>query len=181
MQDPRFWGWCVCVCVFVCFSMMQRELFVFSLWILIYRFQSCFISLWSQVAMGLQRVRESRGFQSGLGEKEDWSRLFRLYHFQTRHVFKTHVPASITQQGDDPGVFDQSCHQASLTAQLVRNLSAIQETGFDPWVGKIPWRREWLPTPVFWPGEFHGVAKSRTRLSDFHVIVTITNCPGIFL
>ena len=24
----------------------------------------------------------------------------------------------------------------------------------DPWVGKIPWRRERLPTPVFWPGEF---------------------------
>ena len=29
--------------------------------------------------------------------------------------------------------------------------------GFDPWVGKIPWRTERLPTPVFWPGEFHGV------------------------
>ena len=28
---------------------------------------------------------------------------------------------------------------------------------FDPWVGKIPWRRERLPTPVFWPGEFHGL------------------------
>ena len=28
---------------------------------------------------------------------------------------------------------------------------------FDPWVGKIPWRRERLPSPVFWPGEFHGV------------------------
>ena len=27
--------------------------------------------------------------------------------------------------------------------------------GFHPWVGKIPWKREWLPTPVFWPGEFH--------------------------
>ena len=26
----------------------------------------------------------------------------------------------------------------------------------DPWVGKIPWRREWQPTPVFLPGEFHG-------------------------
>ena len=26
---------------------------------------------------------------------------------------------------------------------------------FDPWVGKISWRREWLPTPIFWPGEFH--------------------------
>ena len=29
--------------------------------------------------------------------------------------------------------------------------------GFDPWVGKIPWRRERLPTPVFWPGKFHGL------------------------
>ena len=28
--------------------------------------------------------------------------------------------------------------------------------GFDPWVGKIPWRREWLPTPVFLLGEVHG-------------------------
>ena len=28
--------------------------------------------------------------------------------------------------------------------------------GFNPWVGKIPWRRERLPTPVFQPGEFHG-------------------------
>ena len=25
---------------------------------------------------------------------------------------------------------------------------------FNPWVGKIPWRREWLPTPVFLPEEF---------------------------
>ena len=28
--------------------------------------------------------------------------------------------------------------------------------GFDSWVGKIPWRKEWQPTPVFLPGEFHG-------------------------
>ena len=28
--------------------------------------------------------------------------------------------------------------------------------GFDPWVRKIPWRREWLLTPVFLPGKFHG-------------------------
>ena len=27
---------------------------------------------------------------------------------------------------------------------------------FNTWVGKIPWRREWLPTPVFLPGESHG-------------------------
>ena len=29
--------------------------------------------------------------------------------------------------------------------------------GFNPWVGKIPWRRERLPTPIFWPGEFCGL------------------------
>ena len=27
---------------------------------------------------------------------------------------------------------------------------------FHPWFGKIPWRREWQPTPIFLPGEFHG-------------------------
>ena len=28
---------------------------------------------------------------------------------------------------------------------------------FDPWVGKIPWGKEWLPTLVFLPGESHGL------------------------
>ena len=42
---------------------------------------------------------------------------------------------------------------ASLVAQLVKNLPAMQET----WVGKIPWKRERLLTPVSWPGEFHGL------------------------
>ena len=37
---------------------------------------------------------------------------------------------------------------------------------FDSWVGKIPWRRERLPIPVFLPGEFHGVTKSWTWLSS---------------
>ena len=43
-------------------------------------------------------------------------------------------------------------------ALLVKDLPAMwEETGFDPWVGKIPWRRERLPTTVFWPEEFHGL------------------------
>ena len=28
---------------------------------------------------------------------------------------------------------------------------------FNSWVGKVPWRRDGLPIPVFWPGEFHGL------------------------
>ena len=33
--------------------------------------------------------------------------------------------------------------------------------GFDPWVQKIPWRRERLPTPVFWLRKFHGLYSPR--------------------
>ena len=47
--------------------------------------------------------------------------------------------------------------RASLVVQLVNNPPARQIAVFDPWVGKITWRRERLPTPVFWPGEFHGL------------------------
>ena len=41
-------------------------------------------------------------------------------------------------------------------AYLVKNPLQCRRPGFDPWVGKIPWRKEKLPTLVFWPGEFHG-------------------------
>ena len=48
-------------------------------------------------------------------------------------------------------------------AQLVKNPPAMQET----WVRSLgwedPWRRKRLPTPVFWPGEFHGLYSSRGR------------------
>ena len=52
---------------------------------------------------------------------------------------------------------------ASLTAQLVKNPPAMQEipVRFLGW--KIHWRRERLPTPVFCPGEFHGLYSPRGR------------------
>ena len=59
-------------------------------------------------------------------------------------------------------------------SSVVKNLTAMLKTEFDPWVRKIPWRRAWQPTPVFLPGEspLRGawrttvltVAKSRTQL-----------------
>ena len=43
---------------------------------------------------------------------------------------------------------------------MVKNLPANARKrkipGFDPWIGKVPWRRAWQPTPVFLPEEFHG-------------------------
>ena len=35
-------------------------------------------------------------------------------------------------------------------------MKETQRYGFDPWVGKIPWRSVWQPTPVFMPGKSHG-------------------------
>ena len=39
-----------------------------------------------------------------------------------------------------------------LTCQCRRH----KRLRFDPWIGKIPWRKAWQPTPVFLPGESHG-------------------------
>ena len=35
-------------------------------------------------------------------------------------------------------------------------LLQCRRPGFDPWLGKIPWRREWQPIPVILPGKSHG-------------------------
>ena len=47
--------------------------------------------------------------------------------------------------------------QGRLPWWLRQERSGLQcgRPGFDPWVGKIPHRREWLLTPVLWPGESH--------------------------
>ena len=41
-------------------------------------------------------------------------------------------------------------------------LQGRQETRFDPWVGKIPWRRKWQPTPVFLPGKSMEIHRCRS-------------------
>ena len=82
-------------------------------------------------------------------------------------------PGSIPGLGISPGEgidYPLQYSWASLVAQLVKN---PRRPGFDPRAGKIPWRRERLPTPVIWPGEFHGLyspwgQKCWTRLSDCH-------------
>ena len=45
---------------------------------------------------------------------------------------------------------------------------ACRRPGFDPWTGKVPWRRESLPTPVLWPGEFHGLYSCKATFSLLH-------------
>ena len=61
---------------------------------------------------------------------------------------------------EDPLKKGQAPHSGILgllpVAQTGENLPAVQETWVYPCIGKILWRRERLPTPVFWPGESQG-------------------------
>ena len=48
-------------------------------------------------------------------------------------------------------------YKENIMAQLVKNRLQCRRPWFDPWLGRIHWRRERLLTPVFWYGEFHGL------------------------
>ena len=61
------------------------------------------------------------------------------------------IPESERSTGEGKG-YPLQYSLASLVAQQVKNIPTVLETwrpGFDPWVGKLPWRRERLPTPVY--------------------------------
>ena len=62
------------------------------------------------------------------------------------------VAETLSSQHRGPGFDPQS-----LVAQLVKNLSTMQETWVQSLCWKDPQRRERLPTPVFWSGKFHGL------------------------
>ena len=81
---------------------------------------------------------------------------------------------------EDPGKRGMATHSSILGLPwwLSGKQSAWQyrRHGFDPWVGKIPWRWAWQPTPLFLPGEYPQLeepsrlqsmgTKGRIRLSD---------------
>ena len=67
---------------------------------------------------------------------------------------------------------------ASLVAQLVKNLPAMQETWFNSWIGKICWRRDRLPTPVFLGFPCGSVGKESTcNVGELGSIPGLGRCP----
>ena len=66
------------------------------------------------------------------------------------------IPGSGISAGEGIG-YPLQYSWASFVAQLVGICLQSGRPRFDPWVGKFPWRRERLPPPVFWPGEFRGL------------------------
>ena len=68
---------------------------------------------------------------------------------------------------------------ASLVAQLVKNPLQCRRPQFDSWVGKICWRRDRLPTPVFlgFPGRSAG-KESACNVGDLGLIPGVGRSPG---
>ena len=64
------------------------------------------------------------------------------------------IPGSGRSAGEGIG-YPLQYSSASLMAQMVKNLPAMWETWVQSLGWEDPWRRERLPTPVLWPGDFH--------------------------
>ena len=61
------------------------------------------------------------------------------------------------QNPGDPGTYILvPLSMVFLDGEVKEVCLQCRRRGFDPWVGKIPWRSVWQPTPVFLPGELHG-------------------------
>ena len=92
-----------------------------------------------------------------LSKKRGWKLIPLLTGFLGSSVGKQSAcnagdPGSIPRSGRPAGEgigYPLQYFWASLVAQLVKNPPRCGRPGFAPWVGKIPWKRERLPTPVF--------------------------------
>ena len=66
---------------------------------------------------------------------------------------------------------------ALVVKKLLANAGDMRHE-FDPWVGKMPWRRAWQPTPGLLPGKFHG----QRSLADYsqwgHKELDVTEATG---
>ena len=52
----------------------------------------------------------------------------------------------------------------------------IRRPGFNPWVRKIPWRKEWQPVLVFLPGVSHGWKSLGGYSPEGHKEPDMTDC-----
>ena len=68
------------------------------------------------------------------------------------HEVKTWILFIIESQYQETGGLPKWCSGKEPACQCRRH----KRPRFDSWVGKIPWRRKWQPTPVFLPGKSHG-------------------------
>ena len=78
------------------------------------------------------------------GVAKSWTRLsdFHSLRLKTKSNKMTETTKQLQKDGSDGQ--ESACQWRRC-----------RRCGFSPWVGKIPWRRAWQPTPVFLPGEYY--------------------------
>ena len=91
--------------------------------------------------------------------------------------FKSHLDLNFLLLAMESTLY--TTHRIGLPWQLRwwRICLQCRRPGFNPWVGKVPWRREWPPTQIFLPGEFHGqrsLVGYRACIANRHDWATIT-------
>ena len=111
-----------------------------------------------QLCVTLQTIVHQAPPSTGFSRQEYWSR------------FPCPLPGDLLNPGIQPA-------SPALAGGFACN---VGRSGFNPRIGKIPWKREMLPIPVFWPGEFHGLfspcgrkesnTTERLSLSHFHFL-----------
>ena len=109
--------------------------------------------------------REERGrLQSmgllGVGHDSNFTFSFHFHALEKEMATDSSVLAwRISGTGESGGLPSLGSHRVGHDWRDLAAAAACLlcgRPGFDPWVGKIPWRRKWQPTPVFLPGESHG-------------------------
>ena len=70
--------------------------------------------------------------------------LYHLYHMGSPQSYKLSMNIFFSMN---------ILYVASLVTQTVKDYLQCGRPGFDPWVGKVLWKRAWQPVPVFLPGE----------------------------
>ena len=130
---------CVCMCVGYCFVL---NFFSTSLWTLEGRDQFFMFFLLPLIFMPFEKMG---------------SHILILSYGDLQEIWKEStcnagnlglIPGSGSYPGEGIG-YPLQYSWAFRVAQMVKNPSAMRQ----PWVGKIPWRRAWEPTPVFLPRE----------------------------
>ena len=69
---------------------------------------------------------------------------------------KVPVPVDLVLGRETDNKLKNEYVETSLVTQMIKSLPAVQETWVQSLGQEDPWRRKWLPIPVFLPGEFYG-------------------------
>ena len=110
--------------------------------------------LWNSLLEGTNRTLYTRTQEKGAVSPQETDPDYPVSVQES--LAETWVDCGLSQcQGHWPHL--GATRETPLVAQLVKKPPAMHETWIQSLIGKIPWRRQSLPTPVFWPGEFHGL------------------------